>query len=81
LKFVEGTKRLGKRFVDLNFVIYLLNERSFLLIRRLFVVWCRLKPFEQFVLCTESVFWTLNRLVPIEVQYMERNPECFHQKP
>jgi len=23
---------------------------------------------------TETVFWTLNRLVPIEVHYMEKNP-------
>jgi len=23
---------------------------------------------------TESVFWTLNRLVPTEVHYMEKNP-------
>jgi len=28
----------------------------------------------KFAVCTESVFWTLNRLVPIEVHYMEKNP-------
>jgi len=51
---------------------------SFRLIRPLFVVWNRLKPFEQFAVCTETAFWTvLNRLDPIEVHYME----CFHQKP
>jgi len=37
------------------------------LIRPLFIVWNRLKPFEQFAVCTESVFWTL--LVPTEVNY------------
>jgi len=36
-----------------------------------FIVWNRLKPFEQFAL---KLFWTLNRLVPIEVHYMEKNP-------
>jgi len=40
-----------------------------------------LKAFEQFAVCTESVFWTLNRLVPIEVHYVEKILECFHQKP
>jgi len=30
----------------LNFVIYFLNERSFRLIRPLFIVWCRLKTFK-----------------------------------
>jgi len=38
-------------------------------------------PFEQFAVCTESVFWTLNRLVPTEVHYMEKILQCFHQKP
>jgi len=48
---------------NLNFVIIIfLNEWSFRLIRPLFIVW-NYKPFEQFVVCTESVFWTLNRLV------------------
>jgi len=42
------------------------------LIRPLFIVWNHLKPFEQFAVCTESVFWTLNRLVPTEVHYMEK---------
>jgi len=42
------------------------------LIRPLFIVWNRLKPFEQFAVCTESVFWTLNRLVPTEVHYGEK---------
>jgi len=51
------------------------------LIRSLFILWNRLKPFEQFALWTETVFWTLNRLVPIEVHYMEKILECFHQKP
>jgi len=45
------------------------------------IVWNRLKPFEQFAVCTETVFWTLNRLVPIEGHYMEKMLECFHQKP
>jgi len=36
----------------------------------------RLKPFEQFAVCTESVFWTFNCLFPSEVSL-----ECFHQKP
>jgi len=26
------------------------------------------------------VFWTLNRLVPIEVHYMEKNPGTFSSK-
>jgi len=30
--------------------------------------------------CTETFIWTLNRLVPIEVHYMEKILECFHQK-
>jgi len=30
--------------------------------------------------CTESVFWTLNRLDPIEVHYMEKNPGIFSSK-
>jgi len=25
-------------------------------LRPLFIVWCRLKPFEQFAVCTETVF-------------------------
>jgi len=31
--------------------------------------------------CTETLIWTLNRLVPNEVHYMEKILECFHQKP
>jgi len=50
------------------------------LIRPLFIVWNRLNPFEQFAVCTETVFWTLNRLVPIEVHYMEKNAEMFSSK-
>jgi len=38
------------------------------LIRPLFIVWNHLKPLEQFTVCTETVFWTLNCLVPSEVQ-------------
>jgi len=38
-------------------------------------------PFEeQFAVCTETVFWTLSRLVPIEVHYMENNPGMFLSK-
>jgi len=43
------------------------------LIRPLFIVWNRLKPFEQFAVCTESVFWTLNHLVTSKVHYLEKN--------
>jgi len=46
-------------------------------------VWNRLKPFEQFAVCTETVFWTvepLNHLVPTEVHYMEKNPGMFSSK-
>jgi len=50
------------------------------LIRPLFIVWNRLKPFEQFAVCTESVFWTLNRLAPTEVHYMEKNDGMFSIK-
>jgi len=31
--------------------------------------------------CTETLIWTLNCLVPIEVHYMEKILEFFHQKP
>jgi len=31
-------------------------------------------------LATESVFWTLNRLVPTEVHYMEKNSGMFSSK-
>jgi len=31
--------------------------------------------------CTETLIWTLNRLDPIEVHYMEKILESFHQKP
>jgi len=50
------------------------------LIRPLFIVWNRLKPFEQFAVCTETVFWTLNRLVTCKVHYMEKNPGTFSSK-
>jgi len=50
------------------------------LIRPLFIVWNLLKPFEQFAVCTESVFWTLNRLVPTEVHFMEKNAGMFSSK-
>jgi len=40
----------------------------------------RLKPFEQFAVCTETVFWTLNHLVPSKVHYMEKNPGMFSSK-
>jgi len=61
-------------------LIHLLNEQSFHLIRPLVIDWNRLKPFEQFAVCTESVFWTLNHLVPSEVHYMEKNPGMFSSK-
>jgi len=50
------------------------------LIRPLFIVWNRLKPFEQFAVYTETVFWTLNRLVPSKVHYMEKNAGMFSSK-
>jgi len=50
------------------------------LIRPLFIVWSRLKRFEQFAVCTENLFWTLNRLVTIEVHCMEKNPGMFSSK-
>jgi len=40
------------------------------LIRPLFIVWNRLKPFEQFAVCTETLIWTLNRLFTSKVHYM-----------
>jgi len=47
-----------------------------------------LKPFEQFVVCTKTVFWTLNHLVSNESIDPNDPPllwrkilECFHQKP
>jgi len=30
--------------------------------------------------CTETVFWTLNRMVPIEDHYMEKNLGMFSSK-
>jgi len=39
---------------------------------------CSVMLVRDFAVCTETVFWTLNRLVPIEVHYIL---ECFHQKP
>jgi len=42
------------------------------MIRPLFIIWNRLKPFEQFAVCTKTVFLTLNRLVPSKVHYMEK---------
>jgi len=50
------------------------------LIRTLFIVWNHLKPFERFVVCTETDFWTLNHLVTSEVHYMEKNPGMFSSK-
>jgi len=50
------------------------------LIRPLFIAWNHLKPFEQFAVCTESVFWTLNHLVPTEARYMEKNAGMFSSK-
>jgi len=47
------------------------------LVRPLFIVWNHLKPDEQFAVCTERVFWTLNRSVPTEVHYMEKNADIF----
>jgi len=51
------------------------------LTRSLFIAWNRLKPFEQFAVWTETVFWTLNRLVLSKVHYTEKILDCFHQKP
>jgi len=50
------------------------------LIRPLCIIWNRLKAFEQFAVCTESVFWTLNRLVTSKVHYMEKNAGMFSSK-
>jgi len=33
-----------------------------------------------FAVCTETVCWTLNRLVTSEVHYMENNPGMFSSK-
>jgi len=41
----------------------------------------RLVSFKALWSCTETVIWTLNRLVPNEVHYMEKILEYFHQKP
>jgi len=32
------------------------------------------------MIITETVIWTLNRLVPIEVHFMEKNPGMFSSK-
>jgi len=50
------------------------------LIRPLFIVWNRLKPFEQFAVCTETAFYTLNCLVTGKLHYMEKNPGMFSSK-
>jgi len=50
------------------------------LIRPLFIVWNRLKPFEQFAVCTETLIWTLNRLVTSSVHYMEKKTGMFSSK-
>jgi len=39
----------------------------------IFIVWCRLKTFE----AAMKLIWTLNRLVPSKVHYMEKNPGMF----
>jgi len=49
------------------------------LIRPLFIVWNHLKPFEQFAVCFETVFWTLNRLV-ISALYGEKSWNVFIKK-
>jgi len=64
-----------------NLLIHLLIiYYPFHLIRPLFIAWNRLKPFEQFAVCSETVFWTLNRLVTSKVHYMEKNPGIFSSK-
>jgi len=50
------------------------------LTRPLFIVWNRLKPFEQCAVCSESVFWTLNHLVTSKVYYMEKNAGMFSSR-
>jgi len=50
------------------------------MIRPLFIIWNHLKPFEQFAVCIETVFWSLNYLVPIKVHYMEKNAGMFSSK-
>jgi len=71
----------GEHSLKLCYIFFFLNERSFRLIHSsLFIVWNCLRPFEQFAICTETVFWTLNCLVPTKVHW-RKMLECFHQKP
>jgi len=69
--------RARRLFGLIKLFFFFLNERSFRLIQPLFIVWNRLKPFEQF----ETVVWMLNRLVTNKVHYMEKILECSHRKP
>jgi len=71
----QNKTRRAFELIKIKLVIYLLNEWSFRLIRPLFIVCNRLKPDKQFAVCTERVFWTLNRSVPTEVHYMEKNAD------
>jgi len=64
--------------LKLCFVFLFLNERSFHLIRPLFIIWCRLKPFEQFAVCTVGP-WTV--WFPLKSIIWRKILECFHQKP
>jgi len=41
----------------------------------------RLKPFKQFAVCTESVFWTLTVWLPVKCIIGRKILECFHPKP
>jgi len=42
---------------------------------------CRLVSFKALWSCTETLIWTLNRLAPNKVHYMEKILEGFQQKP
>jgi len=52
---------------------------SLRLIRPLFIVWNRLKPFEQFALKLSFGFWTV--WYPVKCIIWRKILECFHQKP
>jgi len=65
--------------IQLKLCIFFLNERSFRLIRPLFIFWNCLKAFEQFAVCTETVFGIFNRWLPVKCIW-RKILDCFHQK-
>jgi len=51
----QNRARQPFELIKLKLCCCFLNEQFFRLIRHLFIVWNRLKPFQQFAVCTETV--------------------------